>query len=103
MGNLSKINGACGCSNKVRQNLPPGAKNGWLAAGAIGDKVKRGAPHTSTACKPQSQNMTQTVDLSRLLDFDAHIELFPLIKALREKKNIVVIAGAGITASAESM
>jgi hypothetical protein len=47
--------------------------------------------------------MTQTVDLSRLLDFDAHIELFPLIKALREKKNIVVIAGAGISASAESM
>ena len=47
--------------------------------------------------------MAQTVDLSRLLEFDAHIELFPLIKALREKKNIVVIAGAGISASAGSM
>jgi hypothetical protein len=47
--------------------------------------------------------MTQTVDLSRLLDFDTYIELFLLIKAFREKKNIVVITGAGISVSAESM
>ena len=30
------------------------------------------------------------------------MELFPLIKALREKKKIVVIAGAGISAEAGS-
>jgi hypothetical protein len=47
--------------------------------------------------------MIQIVDLSRLLDFDVHIELFLLIKALREKKNIVVITGAGISVSAESI
>jgi len=59
--------------------------------------------YLSTTCESKIPNMAQTVDLSRLLEFDAHIELFPLIKALREKKNIVVIAGAGISASAGSM
>jgi hypothetical protein len=53
---------------------------------------------------PKSENMApQPVDLNTLLDYDAHIALFPLIKALREKKNIIVIAGAGISASAGSI
>jgi hypothetical protein len=46
--------------------------------------------------------MAQRVDLSNLLDFVAHVQLHPLINALREKKRIVVIAGAGISASAGS-
>jgi hypothetical protein len=48
------------------------------------------------------KNMTQRVDLRRLPDYVAHVQLCPLINALRERKKIVVIAGAGISASAGS-
>ena len=46
--------------------------------------------------------MAQRVDLSSLPDYVAHVQLCPLINALREKKKIVVIAGAGISAAAGS-
>lgn len=46
--------------------------------------------------------MAKQVDLTNLPDFTAHVQLQPLINALREKKRIVVIAGAGISASAGS-
>jgi hypothetical protein len=46
--------------------------------------------------------MAQRVNLSSLPDYVAHVQLCPLIKALREKKKIVVIAGAGISAAAGS-
>jgi hypothetical protein len=48
------------------------------------------------------KNMTQRVDLSTLLDYVAHVQLCLLINALREKKKIVVIEGAGISASTGS-
>ena len=46
--------------------------------------------------------MTKTVNIGSLPDYTVHIQLCPLIKALREKKKIVVIAGAGISAAAGS-
>ncbi len=48
------------------------------------------------------KNMTQRIDLDSLPDYVTHVQLCPLINALREKKKIVVIAGAGISVSAGS-
>ena len=47
-------------------------------------------------------NMVERIKLASLPDYVAHLKLCPLIKALREKKKIVVIAGAGISAKAGS-
>jgi NAD-dependent SIR2 family protein deacetylase len=46
--------------------------------------------------------MAREVDLNSLQGNDAHLALRPLIDALRQKKKIIVIAGAGISASAGS-
>ena len=46
--------------------------------------------------------MAKRINLNSQQDYVTHMELFPLIKALREKKKIVVIAGAGISAEAGS-
>ena len=46
--------------------------------------------------------MAQRIELASLPDYVAHMQLYPLIKALREKKKIVVIAGAGMSAAAGS-
>jgi hypothetical protein len=48
------------------------------------------------------KNMTQQVDLRSLPDYVAHVQLCPLINVFHEKKKIVVITGAGISASAGS-
>jgi hypothetical protein len=48
------------------------------------------------------KNMAQQVNLSDLPDYVAHVRLGPLISALREKKRIVVITRARISASAGS-
>ncbi|KAG9242017.1 DHS-like NAD/FAD-binding domain-containing protein [Calycina marina] len=44
--------------------------------------------------------MTQRVKVASLPDCVAYVQLCPLIKALRDKKKIVIIAGAGISAAA---
>ncbi|OBT40540.1 hypothetical protein VE00_09010 [Pseudogymnoascus sp. WSF 3629] len=44
--------------------------------------------------------MALEVDLSSLEDYSAHLALRPLIDVFRQKRKIVVIAGAGISASA---
>jgi hypothetical protein len=46
--------------------------------------------------------MAQKANLSTLPDYVAHMQLYPLINALRKKKRIIIIAGAGISASAGS-
>jgi hypothetical protein len=46
--------------------------------------------------------MVERIKLASLPDYVAHLKLCPLITALREKKKIVVIAGAGISAEAGS-
>jgi hypothetical protein len=46
--------------------------------------------------------MALEVDLSSLEDYSAHLALRPLIDVFRQKRKIVVIAGAGISASAGS-
>lgn len=46
--------------------------------------------------------MVLEVDLGSVPDYVAHVELRPLIDAFRQKKRIVIIAGAGISASAGS-
>ncbi len=46
--------------------------------------------------------MVERIKLASLPDYAAHLELRPLINVLREKKKIVVIAGAGISAKAGS-
>jgi thiamine pyrophosphate-dependent acetolactate synthase large subunit-like protein len=46
--------------------------------------------------------MAQQIDLNTLPDYVAHQQLQPLIDALRHKKKIVIIAGAGISVSAGS-
>jgi hypothetical protein len=50
----------------------------------------------------QSYNMVKSIKLASLPDYVAHLQLCPLINALREKKKIVVIAGAGISDEAGS-
>ncbi|OAF59033.1 hypothetical protein VC83_04184 [Pseudogymnoascus destructans] len=44
--------------------------------------------------------MVLEVDLGSVADYVAHVELRPLIDAFRQRKRIVIIAGAGISASA---
>jgi hypothetical protein len=46
--------------------------------------------------------MAEQIKLASLPDYVAHLKLGPLIKVLREKKKIVVIAGAGISENAGS-
>jgi len=46
--------------------------------------------------------MMEHVDLKLLSDLEVHRRLRPLIDALHQRKKIVIIAGAGISASAGS-
>jgi NAD+-dependent protein deacetylase SIR2 len=87
---------------------------GWLAGGTIWRSCKTpGCPTTGETrivdvpiyhLRIQNpKKMAQQIDLSLFPEFDVRIELFQLIRVLRQKKNIIVIAGAGISASAGSM
>jgi hypothetical protein len=92
-----------------RQNRTTGARmgafQGWSNSLVMKPTLKNLLAKTLllfTLDPKHLKNMAKRVDLNKLLDYEAHCQLHPLITALRKKKRIIVIAGAGISASTGS-